>query len=116
LSLAFYMDVHFPRAVTTALRLRSISVLTAQEDGAAQMDDCGLLRRATEPGRILVSQDEDLLRKGARLLSEGGIFSGIIYAHQLRVTIGQIVEDLVLIATATSVEEWLGKVEYLPIR
>jgi hypothetical protein len=29
-------------------------------------------------------------------------FSGIIYAHQLRITIGQMVEDLELIARATS--------------
>src|SRR5207249_4920584 len=48
LSLAFYMDAHVPRAVTLALRLRSIDVLTAQEDGAAQLDDDRLLQRATE--------------------------------------------------------------------
>jgi hypothetical protein len=42
------MDVHVPRAVTTELRLRSIDVLTAQEDGAAQMDDRALLKRATD--------------------------------------------------------------------
>jgi hypothetical protein len=50
-----------------------------------------------------------------RLLREGGTFSGIVYAHQLRVTIGQIVEDLSLIAMATALEEWRGKIVYLPI-
>jgi predicted nuclease of predicted toxin-antitoxin system len=109
------MDVHVPRAVTTALRLRSINVLTAQEDGAAKLDDDLLLQRATELGRILVSQDEDLLREGARRLREGEDFSGIVYAHQLRVTIGQMVEDLELVATATSKEEWSGRIAYLPI-
>ena len=109
------MDVHVPRAVTTALRLRSIDVLTAQEDGSAKLDDDLLLQRATELGRILVSQDEDLLREGDRRLREGEEFSGIVYAHQLRVTIGQMVEDLELIATATSKEEWSGRIAYLPI-
>jgi hypothetical protein len=47
------MDVHVPRAVTTALRLRSIDVLTAQEDGSAELADDGLLKRATELGRVL---------------------------------------------------------------
>jgi len=55
------MDVHVRRAVTTALRLRSIDVLTAQEDGAAEATDAALLQRATELGRVLVSQDADLL-------------------------------------------------------
>jgi hypothetical protein len=48
------MDVHIRRAVTSALRLRSIDVLTAQEDGAAEFNDDRLLERATELGRVLV--------------------------------------------------------------
>ena len=109
------MDVHIRRAVTSALRLRSVDVLTAQEDGAAELDDDLLLQRATELGRVLVSQDEDLLREGAHRLRESIRFSGIIYAHQLRVTVGQMVEDLELIATATTKEEWVGRIEYLPL-
>ena len=100
------MDVHVRRAVTTALRLRSIAVLTAQEDGSAELADDLLLRRATELLRVLVSQDEDLLREGARWLSERKEFSGIIYAHQ----------DLELIASATSQDEWRGRIEFLPLR
>jgi hypothetical protein len=73
------------------------------------------MERATELGRVLVSHDEDLLCAGARRLREHRDFSGIVYAHQLRVTIGQMVEDLVLIATATSKEDWSGKIEYLPL-
>jgi hypothetical protein len=99
------MDVHVPRAVTVALRLRGIDVLTAQEDGSAELDDGSLLERAAELGRILVSQDVDLLREGRRLLTEQREFSGIVYAHQLRITIGQIV----------SREEWQGRIEFLPI-
>lgn len=110
------MDVHVPRAITTALRLRKIDVLTAQEDGMAELDDERLLRRATELGRILVSQDKDLLREGAQRQRENGDFSGIIYGHQLRVTIGQMVEDLELIARTTSLEEWRGRIEYLPLQ
>jgi predicted nuclease of predicted toxin-antitoxin system len=109
------MDVHIRRAVTSTLRLRSIDVLTAQEDGAAELDDEALLRRATEFGRVLVSQDGDLLREGALRLREGKDFSGIIYAHQLRITVGQMVEDLELIARTTSPDEWRGRIEYLPL-
>jgi predicted nuclease of predicted toxin-antitoxin system len=116
LNLPFYMDVHVPRAVTTALRLRGIDVLTAQEDGSAELDDGRLLRRATELGLILVTQDADLLREAALLLSEHAEFCGVVYAHQLRVTIGQPLEELDLIARATFREEWSGRIEFLPIR
>jgi hypothetical protein len=58
------------------------------------LDDGRLLERATQLGRVLVSQDEDILREGAKRLGERRGFSGIIYAHQLRITIGQMVEDL----------------------
>jgi len=109
------MDVHVPRAVVLALRLRRVDVLTAQQDGSAQLEDGLLLKRATDLNRILVSQDEDLLREAALLQKERREFSGLVYAHQLRVTIGQMVEDLELIAKATSAEEWRGKIEYLPI-
>ncbi len=109
------MDVHVRRAVTAALRLRSIDVLTAREDGAAAWDDDRILQRATELGQVLVSQDEVLLHEGARRLREHKDFSGVIYAHQLRITIGRMVEDLELIASATSPDEWQGRIEYLPI-
>jgi hypothetical protein len=109
------MDVHVPRAVTIALRLRGVDVLTAQEDQSAELDDGPLLTRAAKLHRTLVSQDEDLLREAARLLGKHQDFAGLIYAHQLRVTIGQMVEDLELIARATFPEEWRGRIEFLPI-
>jgi hypothetical protein len=43
------MDVHVPLAITTELRLRGADVLTAQEDGASQLEDSQLLDRATLP-------------------------------------------------------------------
>jgi len=53
------MDVHVPGAVTTALRLRSIDVLTAQEDGTARWDDDRLLQRATELGLIAAATSKE---------------------------------------------------------
>jgi hypothetical protein len=109
------MDVHVPRAVTTALRLRRIDVITAQQDGADTLSDDQLLLRASSLGRILISQDDDLLREGTRLQRQGIRFSGIVYGHQRLVGIGQMVEDLTLIANATSAPEWVGRIAYLPL-
>ena len=110
------MDVHVPFSITTELRLRRAKVLTAQEDGAGQFTDSQLLSRAAALGRILFTQDDDLLREATRRQERGETFAGVVYAHQLSVTIGQAVNDLELIARASEPEEWINRVEFLPLR
>jgi len=62
-SVGLYMDVHVPYAITIGLRLRGVDAVTAQEDDASELDDSTLLDRATELGRVLFTQDDDLLRE-----------------------------------------------------
>ena len=99
------MDVHVRRAVTTGLRLRGIDVWTAQDDGAGELTDSRLLDRTTELERVLFTQDDDLLREAARRQQIGERFAGVIYGHQLNVTIGQCIDDLEIMAQATEPEE-----------
>ena len=63
-----YMDVHVPAAISAGLRRRGIDVLTSQEDGSDQWPDERLMERAAMLGRVLFTQDDDLLR----LASEWG--------------------------------------------
>ena len=112
----FYMDERVPGPITRGLRRRRVDVLTAQEDGAEGWDDPLLLDRATELGRILFTQDEDLLRAAAKRQQRGQAFVGVIYAHQESASIRQCVEDLELIATCGSPEEFANLVRYLPLR
>ena len=109
------MDVHVRRSITEALRLRGVNVLTAQEDGATRLPDSALLDRAGELGRVLFSQDEDLLAEATRRLRMGTAFEGVVYAHQLRVSIGRCIQDLELIGNATDPSDWQNWVEYLPL-
>jgi len=39
MTIALYMDVHVPQAITEQLRRRGIDVLTAFEDGTEQLPD-----------------------------------------------------------------------------
>jgi predicted nuclease of predicted toxin-antitoxin system len=114
-SVRLYMDVHVRRAVTDGLRLRKVDVLTAQDDESTKLYDPELLDRATELGRILFSQDDDLLREAKRRQQSGVLFSGVIYAHQLNITVGQCISDLELIAKASEPEEWINCTVYLPL-
>jgi predicted nuclease of predicted toxin-antitoxin system len=116
LTVRLYADVHVRRAVTAGLRLRGVDILTAQEDGAAELLDPELLTRAAERGRVLFTQDEDLLAEAARRQETGETFVGLVYAHQLNITVGSVIADLELIAEATDIEEWTNAVVYLPLR
>lgn len=115
MSIAFYMDVHVPKAITIALRQRGVDVLTAQEDDSALLADPDLLDRATQLGRVIFSRDDDFLREAARRQREDVAFAGVIFGHQLGVTIGRCVEDLELIAEAYDLEDIAGMVEWLPL-
>lgn len=116
MSLSLYTDVHIPLAITVGLRRRGIGVLTSQEDGADRFDNERLFQRATDLGRLLFTQDEDLLAIAARWLAENRPFAGLIYAHQLGPGIGDLIEDLELLCVCSEVDEVANQIRYLPLR
>ncbi len=109
-----FMDHHVPLAITAGLRQRGADVLTAEEDGSATLDDDPLLDRAMALGRVLFSQDQDLLIIAHRRLQTGAAFAGVVYAHQLNITVGQAVRDLELIGKVLDPNDMQNRVEYLP--
>lgn len=116
MSVSLYFDVHISYAITLGLRLRGVDVLTSQEDGTRELDDNLLLDRATDLGRVLFSQDRDLLREAHKRQQNGLTFGGVIYAPQLGIAIGQCIDDLELIAQCSDPDEWLNRLDYLPLK
>ncbi len=115
MAISLYMDQHVPRSITIGLRLRGVDVLTAYEDGASELDDPALLDRTTELGRVLFSQDDDLLVEAAKRQRSKTLFAGVIYAHQLRTSIGICIQDLEIIAKVGEPEDLMNGVQYLPL-
>jgi hypothetical protein len=113
--LRLYMDVHVPAPITESLRRRGIDVLTSQEDGTRTAADESLLQRATALGRILVSQDQDLLNLAAQWQAASLEFAGLVFAPQEGGSMGVYVDDLELIAVCCSDEELRSAVYYLPL-
>jgi len=113
--LSLYADQHVRSEITEGLRRRGVEVLTAYIDGRAKADDSLILDRATELGRILFTQDDDFLAIAAERQRRGIRFTGIVYGHQLAVTIGQCIDDLELICRACGAEELENRVLYLPL-
>lgn len=109
------MNHHVPRAITNGLRLRGVDVLTAYEDGASELRDPALLDRAAELGRVLFTQDDDLLIEATQRQQRGQSFHGVIYAHQLRVSIGDCIRDLELIVKVGEPADMVGQTLFLPL-
>ncbi|MEQ8848621.1 DUF5615 family PIN-like protein [Botrimarina sp.] len=116
MALAEMMDVHVPAAVSEGLRRLGHDVLTAQADGADRLADDDLLARANALGRVLFTQDDDLLRIAARWQSDRKPFRGILFAHQLSLGIGPLVDELNLVLSACEEADVDGRVLYLPLR
>ncbi|MEO8493480.1 MAG: DUF5615 family PIN-like protein [Planctomycetota bacterium] len=115
MSLRLYMDHHVPSAITRGLQQRGIDVLTVGDDQTEQWDDEALLQRATELNRIVFTQDDDFLAIGRSWQHSGRDFAGIVYAQQLRVTIGQAIRDLELIAQVMSLDEMRNRIDFVPL-
>ena len=110
-----YADVHVPGPVILQLRLRGVDIAAATEEGHERKTDEELLNISTSSGRAMVTQDirfrvlaEDWQRKGL-------LFAGLVFAHQRRVSFGEMVGDLELIAKATEPTFWRNRIEQLPL-
>ena len=108
------MDENVHYAITRALRRRDVDVLTVQEDEMRGRPDREVLDRATQLGRIVVTEDDDLLKEASLRHQNGDFFAGVIYApHSL--DIGRSVESLELIAKLEEPDDYNNRVVYLPL-
>lgn len=79
------------------------------------MPDNRLLDRALELNRVLFSQDDDLLVEAEERQREGRPFAGVIYAHQMDITVGRCVRDLEIVAKVAEPADLMNRVEFLPL-
>ncbi len=79
------------------------------------MPDPELLDRATELRYALFTHDTDLLQEASRRQQAGESFAGVIYAHPLRVSIRQCIDDVEIIAEASESSDIANQVAYLPL-
>lgn len=112
----FYLDENVRGSIRRGLRSRGVDVVAAQEDGYEGIDDPEVLDRARELDRVLFSNDDDMLREATHRQRSGVPFSGVLFAHQQEVSIGECLDDLEVIAFAGHEEEFAIMVRYLPLR
>ena len=115
MSVGIYMDVQIHKAITTGLRQRGVTVLTAQEDGAGQFPDPDLLDRSTALGYALFTYDSDFLVEAAQRQHAGEAFAGVVYVRGAKLPVGKCIDDLELIAKANDPPDMADRVIHLPL-
>ena len=113
--IGYYTDIDVRGAIVSGLLRRGIDVFRAQDDGYDGRSDSDIMDRATELGRVLISQDDDMLNEADQRLQSGIDFSGLVYAKKKRVSIGQGIEDAEYLAQAGLPEDFRNRVYYLPL-
>lgn len=110
-----YLDENIEGAIGRELTRHGIDVLTVQQDGYTGRPDPDVMDRATELERVLLTHDDDLLAEATQRQLTSVSFSGVIFAHPKRVTIGQCVRDVEFLAQAGRPEDFANQVYYLPL-
>jgi hypothetical protein len=85
--------------------------MTAQEDGKATLEDDQLLDRSGELHRVMFTHDEDFLSEAVRRMERGIPFPGVLYVHQIKLSVGMCIEDLEFIAKAGEPGDFENRVE-----
>jgi predicted nuclease of predicted toxin-antitoxin system len=115
LSLRFYFDENADAPIAEGLRQRGVDVLTVQEDGLTGEPDPVVLDRAGQLGRVLFTRDTDFLREATRRMRAGQEFATVVYARQVAVSIRTCIEDLEMIAVASTEAEARNLILHLPL-
>jgi predicted nuclease of predicted toxin-antitoxin system len=113
--LKLYFDHHIHKAIAVGLRLREVDILTAHEDSTDELPDPDLLDRASSLGRVLFTHDDDLLVEAALRQEQGKSFAGVVYVHQLQLTLGQCINELEFLAKLSDEGEAANQVVFLPL-
>ena len=93
-----------------------IDILDVKTAGLRGMEDPALLELAAQQDRILISHDRrTMTRYFLERLAAGKSSPGLFIAPQ-RHAIGEIVESLLLVWSASQAEEWRDRIVYLPFR
>lgn len=116
MSAFLYFDEHVPHALAMALRRRGVDVLRALEDDSTGLPDVALLDRATTLGRAIVTRDVHFLREASRRQKSGVTFAGVIFIKASDVPLGELTDDLELIALTLSPDELRDSVIFVPLR
>ncbi|MBE7481029.1 MAG: DUF5615 family PIN-like protein [Polyangiaceae bacterium] len=114
----FAVDEDFDNDIVRGLRRRlpGVDLIRVQDAGLRGADDPAVLAWAADNARILLTHDvSTMVHHALDRVRLGRRMPGLLAVHQ-QLSIGAVIDDLVLIATLGDGAEWENQVRYLPLR
>lgn len=105
----FHLDENVSSAIAIPLRHSTIDVSTTREAGLIGASDLEQYAYIQQESRIIVTHDDDFLR----IASIRDDLPGIVYCRKDARSMGEIVEQLILIYEILSPNEMKGQVQFL---
>jgi predicted nuclease of predicted toxin-antitoxin system len=115
--LRFAADENFNHVIVRGLQRRRprLDIVRVQDAGLASADDPTVLRWAAREDRVLLTHDVTTMTRHAYdLVRAGEPMAGVLEVHR-SVPIGQAVEEILIVAECSEIEEWRDQVRYLPL-
>ena len=111
----FQADADLNQVIVSALirRIPRVDFQTAAVASLDGLDDAAVLGLAAREHRILVTHDSKTMPRHFASFIESASPGVIVVPQSLAVS--RAVEDLLLIASATSTEDWANRICYLPL-
>jgi hypothetical protein len=112
----FQADADLNQVIVSAIvrRVPAIDFRTAPSAGLAGLKDQEVLAVAARDGRLLVTHDQSTMPRHFREFVRSHRSAGLIVVPQ-HLSIRQAADDLIVVWTATTAEEWFDRIGFLPI-
>jgi len=116
MKIRFQADADLKHAIVSGLLRREpmIDFQTATQAGLAGLNDLEVLRISAREGRVLVTHDNRTMPRYFAEFVADIRSPGVIVASQ-QLSIAVIVEELLLIWSASEADEWVNRIAHLPL-
>lgn len=108
-----YTDESVGLAIPKGLRRRGVEVWSSHEVGNQGLTDEEQFIYAIEHQAAIFTHDDDFLSLASSYIAEDKTHYGVIYAHPLRVTIGDCIRGIKIIVDIMTPEEMMNQIKFL---
>jgi hypothetical protein len=116
--LRFAADENFNYNIVRGLlrRKSDLDIIPIQDVGLSGKDDATVLEWAAQENRILLTNDVTTITKYAYERINDGLPMPGVFEIKMNSPLGDIIEDILLLADYSYEDEWDGKIVYLPLK